>query len=673
MAIEILTVISSGKINFILNDICGSLSGIVRLIETNYLSKNDNCVKGSLGFLFKCIAKEKSQFRYFQLENILVSINSLVKSWVKEDANIRDIIDVVILLLPYLIPHIKQPNKQQICLFLGVMGNLVDKSLKEKHWHFDEIFEILLCAIPNKSSEFACNHIVIAFQSLSVLLQHRLSRLDELLYRNAIDSLILVLEEKIHHCDAIDICRLIHDIGKIIYYDVDFKLNDLFEKLLDIAPEKISDVDVQYASILLWGIGRVSKKIAFNEKSIDNITKIYYLVDPCVQQNIQNISLINMSLLLWSYGQLIEYKLVQGEPLKLKLSLKSLIGCQLNYLLNVKGNLIDLNANLVSRIIFGMVKMLLYDPYVNKTLVDDFFVKFITLLFGRESEIIIINTCKLISSIGRFVRIGANWTEDVEEFTNRLLDNIIHKETEEIEKIWLSTMLSMLDSLAVIGLRLRNLKVLLRRIMRSNMIDKLTSKKDKSLMLSSLSYFYSWSVSSFYSRYDENEQLKNELGQLMLSLVEQIDRMFLEDESDNYPSIIIRYAKFWLGIYDENININYEVSISNVQKKLLLNLMEKYVYCEITSEVSINNLPPVDIAFLKYMLIIEMDGFHHFLNKKQSIFTGKSIAKMKAYACMGFTVISVPTLAIEFNETLCFLSLYDKIDTHIAKYHPCPY
>ena len=664
MAIEILTVISSGKINFLENAIGGALAGIVRLIKTNNLSPNDDCVKGSVGFLLKCIVEEKSKFKYYQLENIVVDIKLLVEFGVMKDTNIRDISDAVILILPYIILHIEQPNKKQICLFLGVMSLLAEKSLKEKRRYFDEIFEILVRAIPNESNKFTCTDMVIIFHSLSFLLNNNFTKLDELLYRKAIDSLNVDLGKKIDICDTTNICMLIQYIGKIIYFGVDYKINDLFEKLVDIAPKKISGISFHNASILLGGIGRVTSNtcnVVFNDKFIENVTEIYYLVAHCVTQNIPHISIENLAILLCSYGQLIEYNLVQGEPLRLELSLKLLVDRQLNYLLNVKGNLINLNTALVTKTIFGMTKMLHYVPYIDKALIDEFFVKFITLLFGRESEITMINTCKLISSIGKLVSKGAKWTEDVENFTYTLIDNIIHQDIKEIESIWPSTMLPMLNSLAVIGLRFGNLKDLLRMIMRSNIIDQLTSNKHKSLMLSSLSYFYSW--------YDEDEPLKNDLRQVMLFLVAEIDRIFLECKLDNYPSIIMRYAKFWLGIHDENININYNVSTSNMQKNLLSNLRERYPFCEITSEVSIDNLPPVDIAFLKYMLLIEIDGFQHFLDDNKRIFAGKCISKMKAYTSIGFTVISVPILYGDVHGTLDFLSLYDKIDTHIAKYH----
>ncbi|MCK5892833.1 MAG: hypothetical protein KAG53_00155 [Endozoicomonadaceae bacterium] len=717
MLIEILTVIASDEVIFFEDSSYGVISAIAHLVKTDKLSSRNQQVRGAVDFLLKCVANCRGALTYNILENILVDIKELIRMGVINGAdNIG--IDVAISLSPYLIKYLEQPKERDIALFLVIMSFITDKSVSEKRFNFKDVLRFLLCYIPAKSSSFNNNEIANILSSCSLLLNSNLIKPDERLFTEAVISLVPIVKKRIPDNDCINICTMISCIGKIISYNANLQseLVDLFEKLLVAALEKTDNMSVHHICIMMRGIGHLSSQKVFNKESTDNIHEIYLFSVSLVEKKARNIFISDISGLLWGYGQLIEHGVVcKTETLRGKSILISIIRTNLKILLDTKESL---NIEIAMQVIKNMSKMIYYSisDFNMRQSVDEFFVKFITVLFGNESEIEAEEACKVISNIGKLIKHGAIWTKDVEEFTDKLLNSFIHKNikvmstpagpdyyttrvtataeaahlggklhqtletslkvyelekdsgatsligqgikkragvAEVSEKVQINTIVYMLDALALIGLRLKNLKYLLRKIIQGNILRLLESGRNQALMLSSLTYFYSW--------YDENTSLRNDLREMMIYLIAQVSKRSQKDEPDEYPAITMANAKFWLDIDIGNISINYDTSISSSQKDLLRHLRIKYSDYKIESEVSRKGLSPVDILFM------EINGPQHYLDECNEILNGKHISKGKAYTNMGFTVLNVPTSEIKFKNKEFLLQLYNKIDTHIAK------
>ncbi|MCK5895098.1 MAG: hypothetical protein KAG53_12040, partial [Endozoicomonadaceae bacterium] len=665
--VEILAIIASCKKRFTWNTIGGSISAIVKLLQKNRLSKNDNCVRGAICFLLKRIAEEKSKFALFQLEYICLDIKSLIQIGMATDTN-NSGVNVAILLLPYISKQLANISAQQIHRLLTSISYLAEKSPSKKHSHFNEVINILLCAIPKRSEYFNFDNIMNVFYSLATFLDIGLIKGNELFFTEAAASLTPRLIKEIKKYSGGHICTLIRCIGKFIYINPNLisKFESVFRQLLDIAPKRTCNESVYSLSIMLWGIGSVANKIVFNAKSIDNISKIYNLTIDRLKKNVEHLPFSDVSSILWGFGQLMEYKLVHEDSHKSSLPL--FVINQLNFFLDTEESF----GKEVTIIILDRIsKLLLYVSDLNFKLVDRFFVKFITLLSAWQNKITATNACKIIGSIGKLTCTGGKWTKDVNTFNEALLDSIIRQGTKNTQKVPVKRILHTLDYLTITGLQLKNMKDFLRHIIRSNIIRDLKMTKNKSWMLSSITYFYSW--------YDEGEPLKKDLRKEMLFLVNKIDKKFSEDESDKsdksdkqeeYPSISMSSAKFWLGTGDDNMNINYTPTISNKQKHVLFELRKRYADCKIESEVSLGGQSPVDIVLPEFMLAVEVNGPQHYLDYLDDckILNGKSISKYNACMVMGYTVIHISIAKINVKESKNLLSLYQKIDDHIAEY-----
>ncbi|MCK5893165.1 MAG: hypothetical protein KAG53_01885 [Endozoicomonadaceae bacterium] len=686
MMVEMLTVIASGKIIFLENSISSVMPAIVKFINVGRLSSTDERVKCAVNFLFECICQEREKLKYLKLESILIDIKALIEAGVMKGVDNRGI-DVVISLLPCLTQKIEQPNERQISLLLFSIGFFVNKSAQKKRCHFNDIVRMLLCNIPKNQKNFNRDQIANIFSSFSALLDSGLIQPDELLFTEAVISLIPDMKKNIDKYDYINICIIVRCIGKITDKNINLvsKFQDVLENLVcRLELENTDDINIHYLSMMLWGVARLSSKVVFSTKSIDNINKIYLLTISYIKQDTQCFSANEVASFLWIYGKLIENKLIFESIIES--SLTSFIDNKLK-MLNVffcVNESVDTDTDTdtdsdsdsdtktetedVISIMSGISRLLFYCSDVDMRLVDEFFIKVTTFLSGKKDEITMEDACSIIINIGRLIRRGSNcWTKSLEEFTNTLLtntllDGLIHKSIKEMRELFIKNFPAMCESFICIGLRLRNFKDLLRKMIQFNILSVSTSTKEDGFLLLSLTYFYSW--------YDEDELLKNDLHKLMIALLQDIENRLQNKNKElkEYPNISMAISAFWLEVYRNNDDVKYEISTSKTQEYLLTKLRRRYTDLEINSEISLNGLPPVDIIIPAIRFIMEINGPYHYLDKEERILNGKSVSKNKAYIRMGYVVINVVASEISTRDkkNLCFL--YEEIDDRIAQY-----
>ena len=673
MAIELLIVLSLWEKTLNEVMIIGPITCIVKLIQNRKISPDEQYIKVSVDYLLKAIVQHKSKFEYPKLEIILLSIKELFElNVLKYDDHTG--IDVAISLLPYLIPNIKHFDKREISLILVLISFFVHASVLEKRCNFDETEMLLLSCIPKKSSGFSCNEVVNIFYSSSILLDTCLIESTELLCTQAIASLIPSLEEKIDSqaiaswtpsleekidsYDSVNVAILIKSIAEMINNNINFKskLRNIFEKLIGIAFKKRYQLNMHYSISQLWGIGLIAEHMDLNAESIDSINELYFSTVSLTEENTLCLTFNHINHLMWSFGNLMQHKIIREasrEP-----SLTSFINNPFKALLDSKEK-IDIELSI--KILKNTSRVLFFIPTFQVEFVNKFLDKCMDTLLGNENKLTTVNACKIISDIGKLIRSGGNWTKSIDKLVNTLLDRLIQKGIKEMEEVDHNVILPMFDSIAVIGLKLKNLKYLLHEIIQSNILSTLKDQKSKSWMLSSFTYFYSW--------YDEGEPLKHDLRKVMIYLIQQIENTLQIDETDEFEYAIktMTCAKFWLNIAHDNVNIKYDVSISSIQKNLIDNLRNLYVDYRIDSEISLHGMPPVDMVFPEFMLIIEANGPQHYLDK-DSVLNGKYFSKSKACIKMGYMIIHVPTTELYTRENEIFPLLCEKIDAHISWY-----
>ena len=180
----------------------------------------------------------------------------------------------------------------------------------------------------------------------------------------------------------------------------------------------------------------------------------------------------------------------------------------------------------------------------------------------------------------------------------------------------------MLWALATLGDGVRLNEVL--NILRTMNMNTIESRQEQVMTL--------WALTVFLARSGEKSLLLPPMKRLYDAL------MVKKGNSSDTKASIMWVSGFWLKENPLDLpQPYYETTVSPPHRKLHVELKRNFPRHTLEMEVSVHDLPPVDLLFPDQKVAIEVQGAHHYVDKEKTLRNGSTILKTNTYRKLGYT------------------------------------